>query len=153
MRIVLDTNILARAAASPAGPAGELLDLIQPPHLLVLSPPMLSELAVVMAYERVRLLHGLDDGGIREFVEAIETAALVVQLTQDAVPRIVSHDPDDDVVIATAEAGKAHVLCTLDRHLRHQDVVAYCRQRSIRILTDSELLAEIRGARHDADES
>ncbi len=40
---------------------------------------------------------------------------------------------------------KANVLCTLDRHLRRQDVREYCERRGIQILTDVELLENLRG--------
>ena len=54
MRIVLDNNIVVRAAASPAGPAGALLGLLTPPHLWLLSTESFQELAEVLRYERVR---------------------------------------------------------------------------------------------------
>ena len=51
MRIVLDNNVLVRAAASPSGPAGALLPLIVPPHLLVFSSESFRELSEVLHYE------------------------------------------------------------------------------------------------------
>jgi predicted nucleic acid-binding protein len=50
MRIVLDTNVLARAVTGPGGPAGELLRRVQRDHLLVLSPFLITELARVLRY-------------------------------------------------------------------------------------------------------
>jgi predicted nucleic acid-binding protein len=45
MRIVLDTNVLARARTGPDGPAGEVLRLVLIDHLLVLSSALLTELS------------------------------------------------------------------------------------------------------------
>ena len=50
MRIVLDTNVLVRAAANEEGLAGRLLQEISAvPHVLVTSPYVLSEIARVLA--------------------------------------------------------------------------------------------------------
>jgi hypothetical protein len=44
MRVVLDTNVLARAARGGTGPAAELLGIIAlPPHMLILSPFILIQ--------------------------------------------------------------------------------------------------------------
>lgn len=63
MRVVVDTNVLVRAA-SIAGdsPARQLLRLLrEPPHLLIISHFLLNELLRALSYERVRRVHGLDD--------------------------------------------------------------------------------------------
>jgi len=143
MRVVLDTNVLARVVASREGPAGELFDRLQSGHLLIASPPILTELARVLTYERVRRLHRLNDGQIVQFLERIESGSLVVGLSKD-VPCVVPHDRDDDYVVATAVASRANVLCTRNRHLFHREVVAYCGQRSIRVMDDLELLRRMR---------
>lgn len=145
MRAVLDTNVLARAAR-PASPAAEVLGLLAAlPHLLVLSPYLVLELARVMRYDRVRRIHGLDDAGIDAFVAQAQAAALLVNppaaLTAAGV---VPSDPRDDPVITTAVAGKAEVLCTRDRHFYHAAVLAHCAQHGIRVLNDAELLRELR---------
>jgi predicted nucleic acid-binding protein len=64
----------------------------------------------------------------------------------DSIPGIAS-DPDDDPVILTAVRGQADVLCTLDRHLYDPKVRAYCTQRNIDVLTDTELLQQLRRRR------
>ena len=65
MRVVLDSNILARAAHNPAGPAGELLNrLCTAEHVLIVSPFILDELDRVLRYPRLRPLHGLSDNAI-----------------------------------------------------------------------------------------
>ena len=145
MRIVLDTNILARAVAAAGGPAGELFERIAVGQVLVVSLELLAELARVLAYERVRRMHQLGDSGIAAFVESVEAGAVVVSLPSD-LPRVVPHDPDDDVLVATAVAGKVDVLCTRNRHLFHETVVAYCRECGIEVMDDIELLARLRAS-------
>lgn len=144
MRVVLDTNILARALTGPEGPAAAVLAAIVPPHLLVVSPFLLSELTRVLGYERLRAMHGRDDEGIARFILQIQEEALVVAPPEDALPATVPHDPQDDPILATAIAGQADVLCTLDRHFGHPEVLGFCAAHSLRVMTDVELLAELR---------
>jgi uncharacterized protein len=143
MRVALDTNILARAVSSPTGPAGELFERIAASHVLIVSPELIAELARILSYDRVRRMHQLSDEGINAFIESVESGATVVSLP-NPLPRVVPHDPDDDVVVASAIAGGAEALCTRNRHLFHENVVAYCRQHLIEVMDDLELLARMR---------
>jgi len=144
MRVVLDTNILARASYSPTGPAGECLDRLRDPaHVLVLSTFLVDELDRVLRYPRMQRLHGLTDQEIDDYVRDVGQAAVIVP-TSSSTTGVVTTDPDDDPVIATAEGGNADVICTRDRHLHHADVVDYCRQLAIEVLTDVELLQRLR---------
>ena len=54
MRVLLDTNLLLRAAISPKGSAREILRLIEAAeeHVLVMSPHLLSEVADVLRRDR-----------------------------------------------------------------------------------------------------
>lgn len=149
MRIVLDTNVLARAATGPAGPAGEVLRLVVPPNALVVSPFLIAELSRILRYERMRRLHRFDDDAIDDFVQQIESSADVVDLPDDATGSVVPGDPDDDPVIATAAAGGAEIICTRDRHFQHPTVQAYCSGRGIRVMSDVELLGLLRQAETD----
>ncbi len=69
---------------------------------------------------------------------------IVVELPETIAS--ISTDPDDDAVIQTARVGHADVLCTLDRHLRNPRTKArrYCQDSDIQVLTDVELLRELR---------
>ena len=60
MRIVLDTNVLARAAYSFAGPAAEVMGrLREPGHTLIASEFLLCEIDRVLRYPRLQRYHGL----------------------------------------------------------------------------------------------
>jgi putative PIN family toxin of toxin-antitoxin system len=145
MRIVLDSNVLARAARPVLGPAREVLvRCMDEPHVLLLSAFMLSELRRVLGYERVRKMHGLDDVGIERYVLKIESAASIVLLPATSQEAIVVDDPQDDPIVHTAVAGAADVLCTRDRHLHHRAVTEYCRIHGIEVLDDVKLVARLR---------
>jgi hypothetical protein len=47
-------------------------------------------------------------------------------------------------------AAGADVICTRNRHLFHEAVVAYCRQYAIEIMDDIDLLAVLRKAEEES---
>lgn len=154
MRIVLDTNILARALPESVGPAREVLRrCCELPHILVTSPFILGELWRVLRCPRLRALHGLSDEDISDFIRAVANAAAVVNIPITGSELAISNDPNDDPIIATAMAGKAEVVCTLDRHLRNPEVVAHCLARGIRMLTDVQLLEALKTINNEHAES
>jgi len=65
--------------------------------------------------------------------------------------RIVAKNPDDDLIIATAVAGQADVICTRDKHFRDPAVQSYCTARGIQIMTDVELLTVLRQSGSPSD--
>jgi predicted nucleic acid-binding protein len=143
MRLVLDSNVLARATPGKTSAAREVLLLASHiPHTLVSAPALLLELARILQYPRVRALHGLDDAGIRSFLQSIQAGSLLV--TPILPPPIRSQDPDDDIVIAAAIAGRAEVICTRDRHFFAPPVQAASARHGIRILSEVDLLQELR---------
>lgn len=56
----------------------------------------------------------------------------------------ISSDPDDNPILAAADAAGVDVLCTRDRHFRQPAVLAFCEARRVRLATDIELLTELR---------
>jgi predicted nucleic acid-binding protein len=132
MRVTCDTNVLVRVTVRPDGPARAVfLELLSDPHRLVMSEPIVAELSRVLRYERVRRQARVTDDEINSFVSDLQELAESVVLAE-LIPAI---------------AGRADVICTRDRHLRHKLVRAYCETYGIRVLSEVELLAELRGAR------
>jgi len=145
MRVVLDTNILARSAYSLAGPAAEVLNWLgKPGHTLIASPFLLDEVQRVLRYPRLRRLHGLADGKIDRFVADVAAACLLVEPASSVAEGVVKLDPEDDPIVATAILGKADVLCTLDKHLHQLEVNQYCSNHGISVMRDIGLLQLLR---------
>jgi predicted nucleic acid-binding protein len=136
--------VLVRATGRSGGPARELfLRLLDPSHTIIASNYLLDELRRVLEYPRVQRVHGLTPQEADEYVRDIDVIAEVIDVPSP-LPFQVRYDPDDDPIVAAAVYGRVDVLCTLDRHLRRPEVISYCAQFNIRILTDVELLAELR---------
>ena len=143
MRIVLDSNILARAACGPPSPAAELLlRTLRSPYTICISPILLDELNRILRYDRVRKLHRMQDSEIDAFIDHLRLSCLIVEPKKSKTA--ISTDPDDDWVIATAVQAESEVICTLDRHLRTPAVISYCGKRGIEVLTDAELLRRLK---------
>ncbi len=143
MRIMCDTNVLVRSAISPTGSARELIHHIERSHVLLTSIAQLRELLDVLRRPSIVALHKLDERGIRRIVTKYSKSAEVIPLPP-YIPPIVAADPKDNPIVATAIAGAANVFCTLDRHLRAASVVSYFAEHGVRVLTDAELLRELR---------
>jgi putative PIN family toxin of toxin-antitoxin system len=145
MRITPDTGILVRMTAKATGPARRLLDIVlSGPHELVLSEFLLGETARVLRYPRMQALYDLSEKDISEHVELLrQRADMVFPIELDPVALA---DPNDDPVIYTAVAGRADVLCAMDRDFYAPGVVTFCRDRGIEIMNDVELLQKLRAS-------
>jgi len=144
MRIVLDTNILVRALTAPPGPANEVYSLIDPPHVLIVSPFLLSELARVLRYDHLRARHKLSDDQLDHLVRELERASVLVVPPAAMFPPPIPEDTDDHAVVATAIAGNADILCTRDRHMLNDTVRSHCAPHGIQIVDDLALLTLLR---------
>lgn len=69
MRATCDTNILVRAAVRPTGPARAVfVELLSDEHMLLVSAHIITEVARVLRYERVRMQAELTAEQIDAFV-------------------------------------------------------------------------------------
>lgn len=112
MRILLDTNILIRAANTPDGLARKILDLIlhDERKVLVISSQILSELADVLRRPRLRSRWPLSNDDIQRYCQFLSAVAEEV-----AIRAMPIADPKDQPVIEAAVAGRVDVLCTRPR--------------------------------------
>ena len=107
---------------------------------------------MALTYPRLRARYALQDEAIEAY--AVELQRVSVSVDPAAVKlaeAVVCRDPDDEPVILSAIAGRADVLCTLDRDIRAEEVSAFCSRQGVQVLTDVELLHVLR-ALEAADE-
>jgi putative PIN family toxin of toxin-antitoxin system len=121
------------------GSARRLLEMILAgSHELVLSEFLLQETTRVLQYPRLQKLYPLTSEDITEHIDLLRAHS---DLVAPVVFRpVVLADPNDDPVIYTAVAGRADVLCAMDRDFYAPDVVGFCREQGIEIMNDVQLL-------------
>lgn len=138
--MTLDSGILVRGSASPSGPAARLIEELAPPkHRLILSEFILDEFRRVLGYPRIRA--GLNPAEIGIRANRFRLAAEIIEPSLGAP--VVLADAKDDPIVYTAVAGKANVLCTLDRHFYAPNVLEFLGRRGIRVRSDVDLLREL----------
>lgn len=120
MRIVLDTNVFVSAVISPLGASAELLDRWNDDdYELVTSEEQFDELSEVLVYPRIT--KRLKPEARQTLLKRLREAALFVT----GLPEIsLSEDPDDNLILATAVAGKCSMVASGDKKhmLRLNDV-------------------------------
>lgn len=110
MKVVIDTNVLFAAFASPAGFCAAVVQVCILQHSVILSTYIRSELLRQLA---ARKKLGPDE--LAMVAEALSRAANWVQPA--LVDSDVCRDPDDLPVLGTAVAGNADVLISGDKDL------------------------------------
>ena len=126
MRILFDTNVLF-AAISIRGFCEEVIEETVDLCTIVWSTPLHNEL--VRALRRKRLLSPAA-------VEAVAAFSDLCEMVKPAtLPKRVCRDPDDDLVLATAIAGRADLIVTGDN-----DLLVLKRFGGIRILSPRQVL-------------
>jgi putative PIN family toxin of toxin-antitoxin system len=108
VRVLFDTNVLF-AAFTVRGFCAELVEETVDLCTMVWSAPLRDEL--VRALRRKRLLSPVAVKAISAFGDLCETVKPV------SLPQRVCRDPDDDIVLATALAGRTDLIVTGDDDL------------------------------------
>ena len=146
MRIVLDTASFIAAVRSSVGAARETVRLIFAREIIPL-----MDLKLGLEYRDVGLraehlsASKLSKADVLELIEAIEALAEAVEIVDKHRP--LSTDPNDDMVLDLAIAGRADALVT--SNAKH--FVRAGKRFGIPVLTPVELLNEIRKGEKDAN--
>lgn len=129
MRVVLDTNVLVASIVAD-GLCRDLVRVRVHSHTIITSKPLLDELRRTL---RVKFKADPDKlpllSALHEQAEIVAPALLGER---------VCRDKDDDVVLATALAGKAEIIVTGD-----DDLLVLKGFRGIRILSPRQFLESI----------
>ena len=109
MRVVLDTNALIRAHGRTSTQARILLEeLLRAGHELITSNELLAEVTKVLRYPRFQALYGLSEADLLDYTQLLQSVSQVVIL--DSSYRAPLRDPNDLIVLQTAERGEADIL-------------------------------------------
>lgn len=134
MRVVLDTNIVFSAIASPAGPPGQVVARwFAREFTWVSSGELLSELERVLRSKKARRHPRVDadtvEALLKEFREAVQVVTPSLRLT------VLTDDADNRVLEAAIE-GAADYIVTGDRAL-----LELAEYEGVRIVSPREFLA------------
>lgn len=114
MRLVLDTNVVVSGSLWDGAPRRLLGAGRVEGAMLYSSPPMLAELTDVLFRPKFKNKIAASQLTAGQLVDLY--AELVVLVRPVPIPRL-APDPDDDVVIGTTLAARAHLLVTGDKAL------------------------------------
>ena len=139
MRILLDTNLLVRAAITPDGLARKLLRHIEQSqdHVLIVSSNLLTEVADVLRRPRIQARWHLSDEDIQIYCQYLSSVGEEVPAQQ--LPSVIS-DPKDQAVIEAAVAGDVDGICTSDAHFYTSPAREFLAEHGILVLSDRALL-------------
>jgi putative PIN family toxin of toxin-antitoxin system len=145
MRAVVDTNVWVSAVLNPAGPAATVRSTLQEKRFtLILSEPLLGELAEVLARPRFARRYGITQADISDLVGLLAERAEIIVV--EGLVRL-CRDPDDNVVIETALTGQADVLVTRDDDLKGEsELVRTLHKRGVAVLTVRRFLNLLAGS-------
>jgi putative PIN family toxin of toxin-antitoxin system len=100
VRAVLDTNIWVSAVLNSNGPPAQILTgFVHGAFRVIVSTPLLEEIANVLSRPRLRDKYSITSNDLVELLTLIEDRAEHVILRGDVR---ICRDPDDDMVIETA---------------------------------------------------
>ncbi len=137
VRIVLDTNVLVSALISRNGPAGRMLAEVKRAGLkLITSAAQLRELRNVLDREQLRRYIRRDEA--EDLIRNLEAVGEVVTDLPDVN---VSTDPDDNLILAAAVAGRADMIVSGDR----KHMLALGAVEGIPIVTARDAVRQLRG--------
>jgi putative PIN family toxin of toxin-antitoxin system len=138
VRIVLDTNIIVSGLISPSGPPARLLDLWDEDQLytLISAEEQIVELMRVVDYPKLRAR--LRPGLVHDWVFTLRRFGL---LLADLPTVNVSPDPNDNFLLAIAQAGRADLLVTGDK----RDLLALKSHGGTAIVSAREAVARLQG--------
>ncbi len=136
IRVVLDTNVVV-SGLFWRGPANQIIRAASENGLeLLTSAPLLAELRDVLKRPKFSLKIAGAGIGADQLVDRYSLLATVLV---PAITARIAADPDDDVVLGTAEAGNASFVISGDDHLL--SVNSY---RGIPILTPAKAVEHLK---------
>lgn len=139
MRILLETNVIISGLLSSKGPPGKLIQgWLDGACELVTSGAQLRELRRALGYERLR--DRISPEQARDVLENIEAAASIVESVGQVA---CSSDPDDNIMLATAIAGRADPIVSGDK----PGMLSLGEVEGIRIVTPREALDRLEAGR------
>ncbi len=139
IKAVLDSGILVSAFLAKRGVSAELLHLAsQGSFRIYLCDEILEEIRrVLLEYPHIRKKYFYSNRQVAMFRQGLRSAVSVV--TKVPSIKIVTDDPNDDMVIACAVKAKAQYIITRD-----EDILVIRKYKEIKIVSPEEFMEVLR---------
>ncbi len=136
---LLDTNVWVSALLNPRGFPARLKDAwLAGQFAVVVSVPLLEEIADVLTRPRIQSKYNLTGNEIEQFLHLLQTRALHVAPTGQLT---LCRDPDGDAILETALLGGAEYAVSRDDDLKgDSDLVTQMKARGVRVLSVQKFL-------------
>lgn len=132
--VLLDTNVWVSAFINPSGTPAQLRQAWHDgKYDVVVSPPLLEELADVLSRPRITKRYPIDAADVEELLSLLTQRGIFVSPT-GAVKECRDHD--DDLILETAILGKAQYAVTRDDDIkRDEDLINRLKTHNIVVLS------------------
>lgn len=148
IRAVVDTSVLVSSVMVSAGVPAQVFDAWRANRfVLVTSPKILHEVRSTLDYPRIRQKYPVTDAIVDRLVMILEVEAEVATWEPD-VSEARLRDPNDDMVLACALAGRASYVVSSD-----QDLLTVGEYRGVRIVTPRQFLSRLEEIERGAEEN
>jgi putative PIN family toxin of toxin-antitoxin system len=134
MRAVIDTNVVIRALIKPKGMVGPVLDRLRSgPYTAIYSEPLAGGMLAKITLPRIRRKYHLTDADVADLLAVLVLRGELVRPTRKVKA---CRDPDDDMLIEAALAGRAEWVVTGD-----EDLLSLGRFETVRFVTPRVFLS------------
>ena len=117
IKVVLDTNVLISAFIANINSSPRIIfDFFCMEKLMVVtSKELLNELSRSLHYPKIKKIYKLSNRSIIQYLQFLQQTTHRVIIKN--FPQIIKTDPDDNLILACALAGKADFIVSGDKHL------------------------------------
>jgi putative PIN family toxin of toxin-antitoxin system len=138
-RVLLDTNIWISAFINPTGPPAQVLEqYTDGQYQIVVSQPLLGEIAAVLSRPRVRRAVRVSDERIARWFTRLHSEAAFVAVEGNLR---LCRDPKDDIILETAILGEASHLVSRDDDIKRDlNLIAHLHEHNIEVVTVTQFL-------------
>lgn len=141
LKATYDTNTLVSGITIYQGPIANVINAwINDDVEMITSEPLIDELYRIL--HKPYFTSRLSEKQIKSFINIVRERATIAPITT-SIPTI-SKDPDDNIVLATAESGSASYVVTGDYQL--QSIKQYKKIKIVSPRTFSEIIEEDKAA-------
>lgn len=140
--VLLDTNIWVSAFLNPTGSPAHVVRAWQDGrYQVVVSLPLLDELADVLTRPRLTRRYPIESSDVKQFLQALTQRAILVSPTGSLQE---CRDPDDDLILETAILGQAQYAVTRDDDIkRDPDLITHLQEHGVTVLSVRQFLGKL----------